>query len=84
MNQVHSGDSEDSKWPNGGPPTQATLVIRVWSETESPQPFRARIIAESSKGGEPRVSYARGQEEVVAAVDSWLRNLPDGNLPAAE
>ena len=65
------------EWAERGPPTQATLVIRVWRDRESPEPFRARIIAGSAEGDEPTVSYARGRAEVVAAVNRWLDNLPD-------
>jgi hypothetical protein len=69
--------SDDLNGPNGGPPPQATLVIRVWRDPESPEPFRARIIAGSLEGDEPTVSYARGRAEVVAAVNRWLDSIPD-------
>lgn len=69
--------SDDLNGPNGGPPTQATLVIRVWRGPESPEPFRSRIIAGSSEGEEPAVSYARGRAEVVAAVNRWLDSIPE-------
>ena len=74
---VDSAKPGGSEGPNGGPLIQATLVIRVWRDTESPEPFRARIIAGSSEGDEPTISYARGGAEVVAAVNRWLSNLPD-------
>ncbi|SDL25795.1 hypothetical protein SAMN04487913_107197 [Arthrobacter sp. ok362] len=74
MDREKSGGSEDS---NDGPPIQATLVIRVWKDTESTEPFRARIIAGSSEDDEPTISYARGRAEVVAAVNRWLYSLPD-------
>ena len=77
MGRVNSGGFEGSKGSNVEPPTHATLVIRVWRETGSPEPFRARIIAESAEGDEPTVSYFRGREEIVSAVNHWLRNLPD-------
>lgn len=77
MGTVNSGGSDGSKGPDVGPPTQATLVIRVWREPESPESFRARIIAESAEGDEPTVTYARGREEVAAAVNRWLCNFPD-------
>ena len=77
MGTVHSGGSEGPKGPNGGLPAQATLVIRVWTDTESPEPFRARIIAGPAVGDEPTVTNARGRAEVTAAVNLWLCNLPD-------
>jgi len=77
MGSVNSGGSEGSKRPEVESPTQATLVIRVWRETESSEPFRARIIAESADGNEPTVSHAREREEVVAAVNRWICDLPD-------
>ena len=70
-------ESEGSTGPNGGPPPTATLVIRVWRDTESPEPFRARIIAGSSESDEQLMSYARGREDVLAAVNRWLHKLPD-------
>lgn len=76
MGTVNSGGSEGSKGPDIGPPTQTTLVIRVWRETESPEPFRARLIAGSADGDEPTVTYARGRAEVIAAVNRWLCNFP--------
>ncbi len=77
MRGVKSGGPEGSKEPNGGPPPTATLVIRAWRDTESPDPFRARIIAGSSESEDQTVSYARSREDVVAAVNRWLYNLPD-------
>jgi len=75
---VKSGGSEgENGSPNGGRLFQATLVIRVWRDTESPEPFRARIIAGSPNGDEHTISYARDRAEVVAAVNRWLDNLPD-------
>ncbi|AXJ10928.1 hypothetical protein [Arthrobacter sp. PM3] len=65
--------SEDS---NGTLP-QATLVIRVWRERDHPDAFRSRIIEGSSDGDESTTTYARSREEVVAAVNRWLGNLPD-------
>lgn len=72
--KVTSGGSEGG---NGGPPSQATLVIRVWRDTESPVPFRARIIAGSSNSDERTISFAQDREEVIAVVNRWLDNLPD-------
>ena len=69
--------SDDLNGLNGGPPTQATLVIRIWRDPESPEPFRARIIAGAPEVDEPAVSYARGRAEVVAAVNRWLDTIPD-------
>lgn len=60
-----------------GTPAQATLVIRVWREPDSPEPFRSRIIEGSPDGGEPTTTYARSRDEVVAAVNRWLGSLPD-------
>ena len=80
IGRLHSGGSEgseDSKRPNFGPPAHSTLVIRVWREPGSPEPFRSRIIAESAEGDDPTVSYAHGREAVVAAVNRWLCNFPD-------
>jgi hypothetical protein len=78
VDNVMSGGSEgENGGPNGGPLIQATLVIRVWKDTESPEPFRARIIAGSPNGDEHTISYARGREEVIAAVNRWLDDLPD-------
>ena len=72
------GGLRGREWrPNGGRLIQATLVIRVWRDTESPEPFRARIIAGSPNGDEHTISYARDRAEVVAAVNRWLDNLPD-------
>jgi hypothetical protein len=68
-----SEGSDDSN----GTLTQATLVIRVWRERDSPEAFRSRIIEGSSDRDEPTTTYARSREEVVAAVKRWLGNLPD-------
>ncbi|MGY3317452.1 hypothetical protein ACVWZ7_000555 [Arthrobacter sp. TE12232] len=77
MGRVECGGSGGPDGPSGGAPIQASLVIRVWRDTESPEPFRARIIAGSAEGNEPTVAYARGRAEVVAAVNRWLDDLPD-------
>jgi hypothetical protein len=77
MGEVKSGGSEASEGPNDEPPIQATLVIRVWRDTESPEPFRARIIAGLAEGKEPTISYVGGRAEVVAEVNRWLASLPD-------
>jgi hypothetical protein len=77
MRGVDSGDFDDRKGPDGGPPPTATLVIRVWRDAANPEPFRARIIAGTSESDEQTISYARGREDVVAAVNRWLYNIPD-------
>ncbi|CAH0272197.1 hypothetical protein SRABI26_03695 [Arthrobacter sp. Bi26] len=75
---VKSGGSQgENGGPNSGPLIQATLVIRVWRDTESPEPFRARIIAGSAESDERTTSYARDRAEVITAVNRWLNNLPD-------
>jgi len=76
MGRVES-DSGGPDGPSNGAPIQASLVIRVWRDRDSPEPFRARIIAGSADGDEPTVSYARGRAEVLAAVTRWLDDLPD-------
>lgn len=76
MDRERSGGPEHSTGPDG-PPIQATLVIRVWRDAESPEPLRARIIAGSAEGNQPTVTYVRGHREVVAAVNRWLCNLAD-------
>lgn len=68
---------EGPERPNGGLPPTGTLVIRVWRETESPEPFRARIIAGSPEGYDHTIGYARSRADLVAAVNRWLDTIPE-------
>ena len=70
-------ESEGPERPNGGSPPTGILVIRFWRETESPAPFRARIIAGSSEGYEHTIGYARSRAGLVSAVNRWLDTMPD-------
>lgn len=67
---------EGQEGPNRGWPSTGILVIRVWAETESPEPFRARIIAGSPEGYEHTIGYARSRADLVAAVNRWLDTMP--------
>lgn len=50
----------------------AVLVIRVWREADTPNPFRARILYEGAADAPPRSVPASDPREVVAAVRDWL------------
>ena len=70
---------EGPERPNGCSPSTGILVIRVWTESESPEPFRARIIAGSPEGYEHTIGYARSRADLVAAVNRWLDTMPDSS-----
>ena len=70
---------EGPERPSHCPPSTGILVIRVWTETESSEPFRARIIAGSPEGYEHTIGYARSRADLVAAINSWLDTMPDSS-----
>jgi hypothetical protein len=50
----------------------ATLILRVWRETDSEQPFRARLVAVDGDGDTTELGVAADADAVLAAVRRWI------------
>ena len=50
----------------------ATLIMRVWWERDSEQPFRARIAAVDVDGGTTEVGVVADPDAAVATVRRWI------------
>lgn len=50
----------------------ATLIMRVWWETNSAYPFRVRFAAIEDDGGTTEMGAATDLETALAAVRWWL------------
>lgn len=53
------------------------LAISVWHETKQSQAFRARVISRTNSSTETLIIYAKSSEEVLSAVEEWLRKLSE-------
>ena len=54
----------------------AALIIRVWHEPGTPaQEVRARFTETAEVEGHAVTQAVRGEEEIVAAFRSWLREF---------
>jgi thiosulfate/3-mercaptopyruvate sulfurtransferase len=62
---------------------QAALVLRVWSEPDSPTTLRARLVDANGSDAGATVSTAVGASEIAQEVLRWLSRVAAGPQPAA-
>ena len=54
-----------------------TMVIRVWSEADGEEPFRARLTFGRAGIEPPQVSVVSSREELLETVRQWLEGSGD-------
>lgn len=59
----------------------ATLIMRVWRETGSPQPFRARFAAVHPDGHTTEVGIAASPDQALTTVSHWIEEFLSLNPP---
>ncbi len=63
-----SGVSGSAGWRT----PSATLIMRVWWEPDSEQPFRARFVAVDVDGDTREVGVAADPDAALATVRRWI------------
>ena len=64
--------------PGDGETRTAALLIRVWSEPDTPHTLRARLLGGDRPGGEGTWSTAVGDAAIGREVLRWLRHVQAG------
>jgi hypothetical protein len=59
----------------------ATLIMRVWRETGSGQPFRARFAAVHADGHTTEVGIVASPDEALATVSHWIEEFLSVDSP---
>ncbi|HEV7452510.1 MAG TPA: hypothetical protein VGO16_14210 [Pseudonocardiaceae bacterium] len=51
------------------------MIMRVWRETGSEQPFRARFVAVHADGHTAEVGVAASPDEALTTVNHWIEEF---------
>ena len=63
-------DDEQVEMTNG----RGTMVIRVWSEAGSIEPFRARLTYSRAATEPPQVTVVTSHDQLLDTVRNWLED----------
>jgi len=58
-------DATDERW--------ATLIVRLWTESSSPEGFRGRLIAQDVRSGARESTVVDTEASTLAHLRTWLR-----------
>jgi len=53
----------------------ATLIMRVWRETDSPQSFRARFVTVHPDGQTTELGTAATPDDALSIVSHWIEKF---------
>lgn len=56
---------------------RGAMVIRVWSEADGDEPFRARLTFSRTTADQPQVSVVSSHEQLLETVRQWLEGSGD-------